>query len=224
MENILLEANERKEITKPARKKLRKEGRVPGVFYSKRVNTISIDVSERAIHPLVYTTKANLISLKIKGHDDYECVIKDVQFDPVTDQITHFDLLGITRGEKIEIEIPVQLSGSAIGVKEGGLLQQILHKLNVECLPRHIPEFLEIDVSELAIGDSIQARNLNFENVTILNPEDSIVVTVGHPKHKEELEVVEEAVEEEESAEPEVIGKGKAEDQEKEDKKKEEES
>ncbi len=211
MENIVLEANERKVIDKKSRGTLKKEDRVPGVLYSNKIDAVAIDVARKAINPLVFTSKAHIISLKVEGHDEYECVIKDVQFDPVTDKILHFDLLGLTRGEVFQLEVPVQLKGSAAGVKEGGILQENLHKLSIECLPKDIPEALEVDVSELNIGDSIHVGELSFENVKILNPEDSIVASVIVPKI--EKEVVEEAEElevaEEEATEPEVIGKGK---------------
>jgi large subunit ribosomal protein L25 len=212
MEKVILEANERKIIDKQNRNNLRNQGRVPGVLYSKRIEPISIEVSRQTIHPLVYTAKANLISLKLEGHDEYECVIKDVQFDPVTDEVIHFDLIVLTRGEKTQLEVPVQLIGSAVGVKEGGLLQHNMHKLNVECLPKNIPQFLEVIVSDLKLGDSIHVYDLKYENITILNPEDSIVVSVVHPRVEVEEAPVEEGEEialEEETAEPEVIGKGK---------------
>jgi len=217
MKTVTLEANKRKDTNKATRKRLRREGRVPGVFYSKRLDTIPVDVLEKKIRPLVFTAKTNLISLKIEGQEELECIIKDIQFDPVTDEIVHFDLLGLTRGEMIQLEVPVQLLGSSIGVREGGLLQQILHKVEVECLPKHIPEHIPIDISELAIGDSVLISDLTVENLTLLNPADALVVAVGHQKVvEEEVEVTEELAEGEEPAEPEIIGKGKPEEEEEE--------
>ncbi len=213
MEKVSLKASERKDKSKPARKKSRNSGNVPGVFYSRHDEPIAIDVSEKALHPLVFTSKTHLIALEIEGRDELECIIKDVQFDPVTDKVIHFDLLGLTRGEKIQLEIPVQLKGTPIGIKEGGVLQHTLHKLDIECLPKDIPEHLEIDISGLKLGDSIHIGELSFEGIEILNSEDSLVVSVTHPKIKEEPEAVSDELEEvEEGAEPEVIGKGKAED------------
>lgn len=212
MEKVIIEANERKTINKRSRNSLRNEGRVPGVLYGSRMEPIPIDVTRLVINPLVFTAKTNLISLKLNGHDEYECVIKDVQFDPVTDEVLHFDLIGLTRGEKIQLEVPLKLLGNAVGVKEGGLLQESMHKLSIECLPKDIPQSLELDVTELNIGDSIHVSDLNFENITILNPEDTIVVSVVLPKVEIEVEEVEEGeefAEEEGAAEPEVIGKGK---------------
>ena len=218
METVTLEANERKDTSKAARNKVRREGRVPGVFYSRHSDPISVDVLEKKIHPMVFTSKTQLISLKIEGQEELECIIKDIQFDPVTEEIVHFDLLGLTRGEVIQLEIPVQLLGNSVGVKEGGVLQHLLHKLDVECLPKHIPERIEVDISELAIGDSVYVSDISIENLNLLNPTDAIIVTVSHQKVvEEEVEVVDElAEEEEETAEPEVIGKGKPEEEEKE--------
>lgn len=217
MEKIVLEANERKTINKQSRNSLRNEGRVPGVLYGSRLEPIPIGVTRRAINPLVFTAKTNLISLKLDGHEDYECIIKDVQFDPVSDEVVHFDLIALTSGEKIQLEVPIQLLGSAIGVKEGGLLQESMHKLSIECLPKDIPQSLELEVTELNIGDSIHIADLNFEHITILNPEDTIVVSVVMPKVEKEVEPdegEEELAEEEGAAEPEVIGKGKESDEE----------
>lgn len=212
MEKVIIEANERKTINKRSRNSLRNEGRVPGVLYGSRLQPIPIDVTRAAIHPVVFTAKTNLISLKIDGHEEYECVVKDIQFDPVSDKVVHFDLIGLTRGEKIQLDVPVRLLGNAVGVKEGGLLQESLHKLNIECLPINIPQSLEIDVTALNVGDSIHVADLNFENITILNPENTIVVSVVLPKVEKEVESAEDGVEiadEEGAAEPEVIGKGK---------------
>jgi len=212
MEKVIIEANERKTINKRSRNSLRNEGRVPGVLYGSRMEPIPIDVTRLEINPLVFTAKTNLISLKLDGHEEYECVIKDVQFDPVSDEVLHFDLIGLTRGEKIQLEVPIKLLGNAVGVKEGGLLQESMHKLSIECLPKDIPQSLELEVTELNIGDSIHVSDLNFENITILNPENTIVVSVVLPKVEIEVEEVEEGeelAEEEGAAEPEVIGKGK---------------
>jgi large subunit ribosomal protein L25 len=213
MEKTKLKASERKNFSKSATRKIRREGLIPGVFYSKHNKTIHIDVSDRAINPLVFTSKTHLISLEIEGHDEYECIIKDIQFDPVTDKVIHFDLLGLTKGEKIKLEIPVQLVGSPVGVKEGGIIQHVMHKIEVECLPRNIPEHIVIDISGLKLGDSIHLGDLTIENIEFTDPKESLVVQVTHAKIKEEVAPVAE-VAGEEPKEPEVISKGKAEEEE----------
>jgi len=210
METTLLEAKQRTSITKSERKKIRREGRIPGVIYSKQLKSLTIEVAENALKPLVFTAKAHLISLKLAGHEDQECIIKDVQFDPVTDKIVHFDLIGLIKGEKLEIEVPVQLKGSAAGIKEGGVVQNPLHKLLVRCFPKDIPDHLEIEISHLNIGDAIHISDLVYENIEILNPQEAVIVSVVHPKIQEEPVAVEGVEGVEAPAEPEVIGKGKA--------------
>jgi large subunit ribosomal protein L25 len=213
MEKIVLNANERKIITKPALNSVRNNKRVPGTFYLKNTKPVSIDVLEKELIPLVFTANTHLISLNVEGYDEHECVIKDVQFDPVTDRVVHFDLLGLVKGELFQLEVPIKYHGSAIGIKEGGILQQVLHKLEIECLPKDIPSHLDIDVTEIKLGAAIHAADLKFENINILTPKDAVIVTVTHPKVEKEP-VVEELAEG--AVEPEVIAKGKTDEEEKE--------
>lgn len=218
MEKTTLKASERKEITKSAKNKIRNQGRIPGVFYIKNSAPIHIEVTDQAINPLVFTSKTHLISLELEGHEEQECIIKDVQFDPVTDRVIHFDLLGLTKGEKIILDIPVQLVGTPVGVKEGGIIQHIRHKLEVECLPRNIPEAITINVAGLKLGDSIHIGDLQLEDIEFIEPKEAMIVQVTHPKIREEAAPTEEGAEEEQT-EPEVIGKGKAEEEEEEEEK-----
>ncbi len=214
METTALKALERKDFTKSETKRIRNEGFIPGVFYSKNNQPIHINVADKAINPLVFTSKTHLISLVLEGHDEYECIIKDVQFDPVTDRVIHFDLLGLTKGEKITLEVPIQLVGSPIGVKEGGVIQHVMHKVEIECLPRNIPEHLVIDISGLNLNDSIHISDLKYEDIEFIDSPESMIVQVTHAKIKEEVAPAE--VVEEEPTEPEVISKGKQEEKEEE--------
>lgn len=214
MEKKTLKANVRNQISKSALSNLRKNGKVPGVFYSRVIKPISIEVSEKAIRPFVFTAKSNLISLEVENDKNYDCIVKDVQFDPVTESIVHFDLLGLIEGEKFQLEVPIQYSGTAIGIKEGGIVQQVLHKLEIECFPKDIPEYLKIDITNLKLGESIHPSDLSFENIDILTPPSTVVVAVVHPKVEKEPVAGEVAAET--PAEPEVIGKGKAEEEEEE--------
>lgn len=211
MDKVTLEAKKRQISTKSALTQLRKEGRVPGVFYSKHHEPLALDVQANALNPLVFTSKAHLINLKVDTGETFDCVIKDVQFDPVTDKIIHFDLLGLETGEKVDIEVPVQIVGTAIGVKEGGFLQQFLHKLEIECLPNDIPEHIEVDVTNLKKGHSIHISDLNIPNITFKQSPDSIIVSVTHQRADRTAEVSTEA---EEIKEPEVISRGKAQEEE----------
>jgi large subunit ribosomal protein L25 len=210
MEKVVLEAKKRTKIDKASRSALRKEGKVPAIFYSKHHEPMPLAISEREIHPLVFTSKTSLISLNVEGQDEQDCIIKDVQFDPVTEKIVHIDLLGLKKGEKIQIEVPVQLIGNPIGIKEGGILQHNMHKVEIECLPTDIPEHLEIDVTNLKLGSSIHVSDLKFDNIVILNAPDAMVASVTHPKVEKETA----PAEGEEVKEPEVIAKGKTQEEE----------
>lgn len=210
MEKVVIEAQKRVKIDKASRSALRKEGKVPAVYYSKHHEPLPVQFSEKAIHPLVFTSKTSLITLNVDGSEELDCVIKDVQFDPVSEKIVHIDLLGLKKGEKFQIEVPVQLVGNAIGIKEGGVLQHTLHKIQIECLPADIPEQVEINVTELKLGDAIHAGDLKFDNFIVLNSPESIIASVTHPKVEKVTEP--EAAEAGETAEPEVIAKGKPQD------------
>lgn len=214
MEKMILEAEIRETGSKQASKLVRKNGKVPGVYYSKYDTPVHISVTEKAIHPLVYTAETHLISLQVDGNV-YDCVVKDIQFDPLTDQIVHFDLIGLTTGETFQLEVPVQLHGTPVGIKDGGIVQFMIHKLEIECLPKDIPQRVDLDITNLKIGDSIHVKDVILENITILNTEDSVIVAVSHPKIEKEP-VEEGAAAAEEPTEPEVIGRGKAEEEEEE--------
>ena len=211
MAEIVLAAKIREVSNKGANKELRRNGIIPCNFYSKGSEPISFSAEEIALNPIVFTSEANIINITFEKKKPIKAIIKDIQFDPVKDRIVHIDFQGVTLGQKLEIQIPINFVGNAIGVKEGGIIQEALHKLDVECLPRHIPEHLEVDITNLNVGDSIYIRDLQFENMTILNHEDAMVVSVTLPRVHEEEVVSTEDESEDETAEPEVISKGKSE-------------
>lgn len=217
MAEVTLQAKKRDISTKGAVNSLRKEGYIPGVFYIKGNEAIPIAVQEGDLNHLVFSAENYLVQLKIEGDKEemHESIFREVQFDPVTDKVVHFDLRGITRGEVVQLEVPLALKGTPIGVKEGGILQQALHKLEIECLPKNIPSQLEYDVTELKFGDTVVVEDLKFENIEILNSPKTTVISIVAPVTIKEPEAEEEGMlGEEEVEEPEVIKKGKAEDEE----------
>lgn len=212
MAEISLKAEKREITTKGALNDLRKSGYIPGTYYTKESDPISFSVFVNDLNPLVFTSETNMINLEIEDAEPSLCIIKDVQFDPVTDKIIHVDLIGVTLGQVMDFEVPINYTGNAPGIKEGGILQVFLHKMEISCMPRHLPEHLEVPVDALQVGDTIHVRDLSFENVEIRNSEDAAVVSVMAPRAEEEPVVAGE--EEEEMVEPEVIGKGKSEEDE----------
>jgi large subunit ribosomal protein L25 len=223
-----LNARKRDDIASSSLKTSRKKGSIPGVFYRRDIPSVPLYVKDAALKPFIYTSEVNIINLKIEGtNDSYSCILKDVQFDPVTDVPIHFDLLGISENEKIKLEVPITLIGSPVGVKEGGILQHSVHKVDVECLPKNIPSHIEVNIENLNIGDSIHVGELEVKDFEILDSPDTTIVAVVPPTvEKVEAPLVEgeegaeaEAAEGEEKAEPEVISKGKKEEEEKEEEK-----
>lgn len=209
MSEISIKAKKRILSTKGAVNKLRRNGEVPGIFYSKGVEPIPISVPELSLNPLVYTSETHIVNLEIENDETKKTILKNIQFDPVTDKIVHFDFLGISLDQKIEIEVPISVEGQAKGIKEGGILQQSMHKLHVSCLPGDIPEHITINVANLGVGDSVHVKDLSLTNVEILHNDDVIIVSVVMPRAQAETTAaaIEGAVEE--KMEPEVISKGK---------------
>jgi len=197
MAERILKAKKREISTKGAINQLRKSGFVPGIYYSKGKEQITFSVEEVALNKFVFTSETGIIQLSFDGEEQLGCVIKDIQFDPVTDKVVHFDVQGVTLGQLLQIELPISLVGNAIGVKDGGILQEQTHKLEVECLPRDIPQHIEVDISGLKIGESIHVRDLKLDKIEILNSEDTVIVSIVHPKVEEASESSEGITEEE---------------------------
>jgi len=194
----------------------RKKGNIPGVIYSRTIKPIPIYVKETVLKTFTHTSDVNIINLSIEGlPENYSCILKDVQFDPVSDRAIHFDLLGVSETEKISLEIPLVLVGTPVGVKDGGIIQHILHKVEVECLPKDIPSHIDVDISALTIGDAVHISDLKHENYELLGSPDSTIVSLVPPTvEKVETPAGEAVAGEETASEPEVISKGKKEEDE----------
>ena len=185
-----LSASKREDLTHASLHINRKKGNVPGIFYFRGKESIPIYVKDVALNPFIYTSEVSIINLMFDGGEKYNCILKDIQFDPISDKAIHFDLLGISENEKIKVEIPLTLVGTPVGIKEGGVIQHTLHKIEVECFPKDIPSHLDINIEGLNIGDSIKVSDLKYENLEILENENSTIVAVVPPT----IEKVEEPV------------------------------
>ncbi len=207
MSEIVLNAERRTALGKKA-KLLRTAGKIPGIYYARGEENLSIQVPSLNLNPLIYTSETHIVDLRLQDGTSRRCILRDVQFDPVTDRPVHFDLQGLRENEELTIEAPVTLvGGTAPGVREGGMLQHFIHKVKVTCLPKNIPGKIEIDVSALQINDFVYVRDLNIPNVTVLDNPDSPVAGVVPPTVQKEAEPAVEVTEE--LQEPEVVGKGK---------------
>lgn len=189
MSQIVLQAESRVPGQSIA-KKLRSSERVPGVYYAKGQDPVHFSVPYLALRPVVHTAKAKTVKLEVGGKDML-CILKDVTFDPLTDKILHIDMLGVKAGEKIQVKIPLQVTGLAQGVREGGTLEHVLHKANVKVDPTQMPEVIEIDVTSLGRGAAIHVSDLNVPGVEFLDRPAAIVVACHAPKVVEKVEETE---------------------------------
>ncbi|MCC7159035.1 MAG: 50S ribosomal protein L25 [Ignavibacteria bacterium] len=219
MATMNLSAQKREDLGNSTTKTARKKGFIPGVFYFKDAPSVAISVKETSLNPFVFTSEVRIINLQIEGADKpYNCILKEVQFDPVSDKPIHFDLLGILENEKIKVEVPLKLVGAPVGVRDGGVVQHNLHSLEVECLPAYIPSHIDVMIADLKIGDSVHVSDLKIENVEILFDPNATIVSCVPPAVEKAPET--EAVEgEAAAAEPEVIAKGKKDEEEEAEKK-----
>ncbi len=211
MAKVNLEATPRTEVGKQAAKRARRGGFIPAIIYGHGMKPLSLQLNLKAFRQTLQTKAGEnvVLDLKVEGVTLKEstCLIKEIQHNPVTDEITHVDFTVISLTEKIEVKVPVVVEGAedAPGIKEGGVLDLILHEIEVECLVTDIPEKITVNVKGLKINDSISVGDLAIPSgVTCLLPAEEVVVAV-HPPAKEEVKGVEEGA----PAEPEVIEKGK---------------
>jgi large subunit ribosomal protein L25 len=207
MSEITVTAEIRKELGKRS-KVLRPLGKVPGIYYGHGQKNIPVTLTELALRPLFKTSVTQVINLKLDDGSSHPCILRAIQFDPITDRPIHFDLFGLNADEKLTIEVPVILKGTPVGVKDGGTLQHVIHRLRVSCLPKYIPDHIELDVTELKINTSIHVKDLSVPNVQVLESENSTVAAVVPPTILKEAEPGT-AVVAETPAEPEVIARGK---------------
>lgn len=217
MEKLILKAKVREEKGKEICKHIRKMGQVPCVVYKGGKEATSIQVDTNDLRYVLHTDAGEnaVITLDISGGEKSQSktvIVQEIQTDPITEKFLHIDFHEISLTEKIKVKVPLVLKGEAKGVAEDeGVLSQILWELEVECLPMNIPEHLDVHVDELGIGDAIHLSDVTPpEGVTFINDPESMLASVHAPKEEEE-DVAEED-DGEESAEPEVIKKGKEED------------
>lgn len=194
----------KRDIGKSSARQLRRDGFVPGVFYFHGEESMPIYANPLDLRSIVYTSTTRIINLEIEGKDDKrECVLKDIAFHPLTDQLIHFDLMGVKRGEKLSVKVPIVLRGTPEGAKVGGITYTTLRSLRVYCLPKDLPEFIDVDITHLGMGDSIYLGDVMPENVEYDYSPDSVVCSVVQPRVLEETTAAEEGEELEEGEEAE---------------------
>jgi len=207
METPSLSATKRQELGSRASRRLRAEGMLPAVLYGHRRDTVHLTLPRKDFEH-VFHHGARLVDLEIGGTVE-TAVIKELQYDMMGDQVVHVDFARVAMDEKLEVAVPVELHGLAIGTTHGGILDHVLVDLEVSCLPRDIPDVIRIEVAQLDVGGVIHVRDITPPpGVEFRQDPDAPVVMVHAPLHAEVAAAPAAAVEGEiEAAEPELIGR-----------------
>lgn len=190
MGDVSLAVELREGTGKGAARRLRREGRIPGVVYGARLAPLSIQLDPRVLDRLIQTSHAGINTLiDLKGPSEVSgktVLVKELQREPVRGELMHADLYEIDANARVRVSIPVHLSGTAPGVTMGGLLDHALREIEVDCLARSIPDEVVVDVSGLDIGDSIHVGDLVLpEGVELHTQSDLSVVSVVAPRIEE---------------------------------------
>lgn len=216
---VKLKASLRTEKGKGAAKRFRDREMIPAVYYGKKIDTVPILVNARDFKSAMSTEAGSNVLINLEFEDELPdtlkgkqtAIVKEIQHHPIRGDILHIDFHKIIMSEEIQAAVPIVLVGEAAGVKLGGVLQHPVREVNVKCLPKDIPEHIEVDVSDLEIGDNIQLSNLpSIDGVEFLDDPEEILISVTPPT-KVEVPVVAPEEEEEVAVEPELVGEKKEE-------------
>ena len=185
-----IEINKRDDITPQGLKQLRRDGNIPGIYYSAASkDSLSIFITQKDYHTAI-KSGARIFNISVNNKKQ-NVLFKSIQYHPVTEEVLHVDLYGVRMDQAITIKVSLLLTGNAIGVKdEGGILNQPLNEIEIQCLPADIPDSFELDISDLSIGDSLSAGNIELdEKFTLITGEDSVAVSVTQPMKEIEPEI-----------------------------------
>ncbi len=196
MKSITINGSKRESVGKRATKALRNAGQVPCVLYGGD-QPVHFSANELAFSKLVYTPNAHTVVIAIEGGETFNAVLQDIQFHPVNDKILHIDFYQLFEDKEIALNIPVILIGNSLGVKNGGVLRRNNRKLRIKALPVNLPDFIEIDIEPLIIGDKVYVGDLLNEKYTFLHSEKTVVCQIKTAR----LAIVDEVEEDEEGIE-----------------------
>ena len=179
MKTITIEGQLRTETGKKAARQLRSQGLVPGVIYG-GAQEVNFAAPILAFKNIVYTSEFLLANINVDGKT-YRCILKDLQFNKVTDQLSHIDFLELVEDKKVIATIPLKFTGVAQGVKEGGRLVVKMKALKIKTLPKYLKENIEVDLTDLQLNGNVRVEDVKAENYEILNspriPIASVVMT-----------------------------------------------
>jgi large subunit ribosomal protein L25 len=199
MKTIAISAELRTELGKKSTRELRKADHVPCVMYG-GAEVVHFHAHENDFRNIVYTPNAYIIELTVNGKQ-HKAVMQELQFHPVTDKLIHIDFVEVFDDKPVTMEIPIQLKGASIGIKNGGKPRQRRRVLKVRGLINDLPDSLDIDITDVEIGDVIKIGDLSYENLEIMDPARSMIFAVVSSRvSMKGMEIIEPEVEAEEAA------------------------
>lgn len=164
-------------------KRMRQEGKIPGILYGHKDKNKRIFVLEKEFNKILNVLRKETVTINLKLKDkNYNCLIKAIQHNPINGKLLHVDFQHISKKEKIKITVPIHLIGEAPGVKKGGLLDQHLYEVAIRCLPDEIPSHIDVDISKLDIGKTIHLKDIVMPNIEFETKLDTTIVSVLVPK------------------------------------------
>lgn len=186
--STVLQARERKEFRKSAVKQLRKSGSIPGVIYGAKVESKPVAVTSADLTKTLRDVGRNgIITLDVNGNKQ-DVILTDLQSDILKNEIIHADFLAVDKSSKINVGVRLSLVGEAAGVKDGGVLQQPLHEISITAQAGNIPQQVEIDVTNLQVGETITIADIpSAGSFTINHDDDEVVASILPPKQEEEI-------------------------------------
>jgi len=207
---LVIKADKRTDLGKNASGRIRRQGLVPAILYGESMDSQPLILKKKDIIEILKSeTGENTIFRVAYDSEEKDVMIKEVQIHPVTDELLHVDLIQISMDKPVRVAVPVELQGEPVGVKvEGGLVDFLLRELDIECLPREIPEAIRIDISNLHLHQSFKVMNLELPaGIKILHEPQTAIVVISSIAEEAAPATTEEVVEGAEMNEPEVIKK-----------------
>lgn len=177
MKSITINGSQRESVGKSSTKALRNAGQVPCVLYGGD-KPMHFSAPELAFSKLVYTPNAHTVVIALDNGETYNAIMQDIQFHPVTDRILHIDFYQIFENKEITMEIPINIVGTSKGVLNGGVLRRPYRKLRVKAIPSKLPDFIEVDITPLKIGNKLYITELENEDYKFLHPDNTVVCQV----------------------------------------------
>ena len=177
MKSITINGSKRESVGKKSTKALRNAGQVPCVLYGGDT-PVHFAADEIAFSKLVYTPNAHTVVIELDNGETYNGVLQDIQFHPVTDAILHIDFYELHEGRPVTMEVPVHFVGNSRGVKAGGVLRKNSRRLRVKALPKNLPDFIEVDITPMKIGNKLYVGDLQNELYRIMHTDNTVVCQI----------------------------------------------